>query len=144
MKNVASMDVEVRDQISDLLGVTPYKVDPSRQVLNSRPRFCWTNQSMEELEGLRLWDYGGYTEIEVDGEWPDPRQWITPDWVQDDPTAVYPTFMKAITAACGPVANRLEDTSSVAVGELPVSALPIQSKVPCEPSLHQACQAPEC
>ena len=95
-ENVASMDVEARDQISSLVGVTPYKLDPSAQVPNSRPRFCWTSLWLENFCGLEITPCNGYKMVSVAGTWPEPSQWLTPEWEQADPKVVYPTFMKAI------------------------------------------------
>ena len=62
VENVASVDVSARDQINELLGEIPYRVDPSNQVPMSRPRFCWTNI---EVEGVAFRNKEGYVEIQV-------------------------------------------------------------------------------
>ena len=94
--NVSSMDYSARDEISRMLGVLPYKVDPKEQVPNSRPRYCWTTMNMENLDGLHITEKPGYKEVWVAGEWPAPAQWLTPGWEQAAPGVIYPTFMKAI------------------------------------------------
>ncbi|CAK9061007.1 unnamed protein product [Durusdinium trenchii] len=96
VENVSSMDYSARDEISRMLGVLPYKVDPKEQVPNSRPRYCWTTMSVENLEGLHITEKPGYKEVWVAGEWPAPAQWLTPGWEQAAPEVIYPTFMKAI------------------------------------------------
>ena len=99
VENVASMDVSARDAISELLHVRPYKVDPSRQAPMSRPRFCWTSLELFEVSDLRLFDRGGYIEVEVEAQWPDSLQWLSAECEQMDAWAVYPTCMKAICRA---------------------------------------------
>lgn len=90
------MNGDVRDEISALLEVEPYRLDPRKQVPNSRPRFCWTSLDLTGFPGLTLVQKEGLVEVVVEGEWPLPCQWIEPGWKQNDPLAVYPTFMKAI------------------------------------------------
>ena len=102
VENVASMDVEVRDQLGSLLGVIPYRVCPSYQVPNSRPRFCWTSIQFPPCPGLTLVRRPGYVEVQVEGSWPRADQWLRPEWEQVDKLAVYPTFMKAIHRARPP------------------------------------------
>ena len=102
-ENVSSMDPEARDQISALVGVLPYKLDPSCQVPNSRPRFCWTSISLERAPGLVLTSHEGYTLVQVDGTWPRSTQWMTEGWEQADDSVIYPTFMKAIPRGRPPV-----------------------------------------
>lgn len=90
------MDQEARDQISQLLGVQPYRVDPRNQVPNSRPRFCWTDLDMDHFELLSVTQKEGYKELEVEGTWPRCEQWLSHGWSQAEPGVIYPTFMKAI------------------------------------------------
>lgn len=96
VENVASMDVEVRDEVSDLLGCEHYRVDPHQQVPNSRPRFCWTSLALPDNDELQIWSRQGYQEVMVNGQWPSPHQWLTPEWYQSDSKVIYSTFMKAI------------------------------------------------
>ena len=84
VENVASMDVEVRGQLSEMLGVTPY---PARAA-KSRTRGPGS--------ALTLVTRSGYTEVQVDGEWRDVDQWLSPGWEQVDESTIYTTFMKAI------------------------------------------------
>ena len=65
------MDSDVRDEISALLEVEPYRLDPRKQVPNSRPRSCWTSL---DLPGLTLVPKDGFVEVLVEGEWPLPSQ----------------------------------------------------------------------
>ena len=96
VENVASMDIEARDSISELLGVIPYRLDPTAQVPMSRPRFSWTNVTLDETEEISLIPKSGYIEVLLVGEWPSADQWLDPGCEQIDPRAIYPTFMKAI------------------------------------------------
>ena len=102
VENVASMDCSARDEISYMLGVEPYKLDPSAQVPMNRPRFCWTSITIFETEEVHLKPCEGYTEIQVQGTWPLSSQWLAEDCWQTDPTVVYPTCMKAIKRAAPP------------------------------------------
>ena len=51
VENVASMDKSACKEITGLLGVKPYRVQSSDAVPVSRPRYCWTNCTIEGLEG---------------------------------------------------------------------------------------------
>ena len=102
VENVASMDVDVRDEISRLLQVIPYRLNPVNQVPNSRPRFCWTSVTLPRHPTMLLQRRNGYINVEIDGQWPEPSQWLSPGWEQADPSAIYPTFMKAIVRTRAP------------------------------------------
>eukprot|EP00438_Fugacium_kawagutii_P030575 Skav232830 [mRNA] locus=scaffold2600:52216:56365:+ [translate_table: standard] len=95
-ENVASMDIEARRQISSELECRPFRVDPRLQVPMSRPRFCWTDLDLFEVPGITYVDKGDYVEMEVSGTWPEPKDWLTEGWYQLDPSAIFPTCMKAI------------------------------------------------
>ena len=95
-ENVASMDVSARDEISSLLGVKPYRLDPVLQAPLSRPRFCWTDVDVYQVEGVNLTDKGGYLELEVEGEWPAAEAWLDEETEETNPGITYPTCMKAI------------------------------------------------
>eukprot|EP00438_Fugacium_kawagutii_P007120 Skav222893 [mRNA] locus=scaffold1102:245989:248623:- [translate_table: standard] len=96
IENVSSMDVSARDEISEIVGSIPYKLDPRNQVPMARPRFCWTDLELWEIEGLKLHHKDGYVEVEIDGTWPDPRAWLDNDSYQNDDQVIYPTCMKSI------------------------------------------------
>eukprot|EP00438_Fugacium_kawagutii_P001864 Skav216327 [mRNA] locus=scaffold3350:102288:105260:+ [translate_table: standard] len=95
-ENVSSMDVSARDEISSLVGLEPYKLDPRKQVPMGRPRFAWTDARVEETEEISLLPKDGYVEVDVAGEWPLPSSWLEPECEQADATIVYPTCMKSI------------------------------------------------
>ena len=96
VENVASMDIEARDQISELLGTEPFRVDPVLQAPLSRPRFCWTSLEVFEVEGITLEAKAGYHEMKVDGQWPPVEDWIDPGGEPFYENVVYPCCMKAI------------------------------------------------
>eukprot|EP00438_Fugacium_kawagutii_P035650 Skav208366 [mRNA] locus=scaffold1964:533664:536637:- [translate_table: standard] len=102
VENVASMDISARDEISSLLGVKPYRVDPRRQVPMSRPRLCWTDVELWAVEDLSIVDKGSYFELEVESCWPQPRQWLSPGSSQVDEDTIYPTCMKSIRRSVPP------------------------------------------
>ena len=95
-ENVASMDAEAREAISELLGAKPYRLDPSWQVPMSRPRLCWTDLEIFETSEVTLIEQEGYTELQVPGEWPEPSAWLEPGCWQFDPSVIYPTCMKSV------------------------------------------------
>ena len=96
IENASSMDTDARDEISALLGSIPYKADPSKQVPMSRPRFCWTNMDIGDVEGVTKEYKDGYIELHLEGQWPSPYVWLEEGCEQNDPTAIYPTCMKSI------------------------------------------------
>eukprot|EP00438_Fugacium_kawagutii_P030268 Skav219080 [mRNA] locus=scaffold1777:97789:100561:- [translate_table: standard] len=96
IENVASMDTSAREELTQLLKVTPMRLNPASQVPMNRPRYCWTNLTIFELPGVRLVPKDGYVEVEVEGEWPASEGWLEAGSFQRDPNAIYPTFMKCI------------------------------------------------
>ena len=102
VENVASMDNTARDEISELLGVTPYRVDPIRQVPLSRPRFCWTSLKVFEVEGLSLVQKVGYTDMVVEGTWPAVEDWIDEGSIPFEENVIYPCCMKSIRRTAPP------------------------------------------
>eukprot|EP00438_Fugacium_kawagutii_P033546 Skav210145 [mRNA] locus=scaffold268:110196:114229:+ [translate_table: standard] len=104
LENVSSMDISARDEISGIVGGVPFKLDPRAQVPMSRPRFCWTDVIFEEVEGVKLQPKDGYVEINVEGTWPAPEDWLDSNSFQNDEAAIYPTFMKSIPRAQPPPA----------------------------------------
>ena len=103
-ENVASMDVSARDQITELIGVKPWKLNPSDVLPISRPRFTWCSFPRRELPGLEWADRGGFFEVRCSGGHVPTEHWIRPDWTWtgDGEGAVFPTFMKAIPRRAPP------------------------------------------
>ena len=89
-ENVASMDASARDEITQLLEVKPYKLDPANLVPMSRPRFCWTDLVLFETEEVQLIDKGGFIELQVVGEWPDSKLWLDEGSWETHPRVIYP------------------------------------------------------
>ena len=96
VENVCSMSTCARDEITEALGVRPYRLDPSNQVPMTRPRFCWTSLKIFEVPGIQLHARPGYLEMNVAGAWPTEKQWITEGCRQTSPNTIYPTCVKAI------------------------------------------------
>ena len=96
VENVASMDIEARDEISRMMGAIPYKLDPSMQVPMSRPRFCWTDVEVFPTAEVRLIPQEGYIQLEVIGDWPAEETWLDANCEQMQPGVIFPTCMKAI------------------------------------------------
>ena len=95
-ENVASMDNSAREEISELLGVIPYRLDPIKQAPMSRPRYCWTDVEIWQAEDMLLTHRGNYIEIEVKGEWPKPEDWLDEGTSLIYPDTIFPTCMKAL------------------------------------------------
>eukprot|EP00438_Fugacium_kawagutii_P022536 Skav206046 [mRNA] locus=scaffold587:199128:206053:+ [translate_table: standard] len=96
-ENVASMDIEARNEISAQLQLTPFKLDPSFQVPMSRPRLCWTDVAVFEVAGVSLdFSSSSYTSLIVTDEWPCNKSWLQEGAVQWDKDTIFPTCMKAI------------------------------------------------
>ena len=95
-ENVASMDKEAREEISRLLGVKPYRLDPANQVPMSRPRYCWTDIEIFETKEVTLIDKGDYIELSVPEEWPPSESWLEPGCEPFVSDVIYPCCMKSI------------------------------------------------
>lgn len=97
IENVASMDGSARAAILELLQVQPLKLDPCNQVPTSRPRLCGTTLAIPSgVKGLELRPNSGYTDMLIEGTWPQPEQWLAEDSFQTEPGVTYHTFMKSI------------------------------------------------
>ena len=101
-ENVASMDPEARDQISDEVGAVPYRFDPSHQVPMCRPRFAWTNAALEGGPHLFLNPKRVYVDVIVTDDWPDDTAWVEPGWVRASPHQALPTFMRCVRKSQSP------------------------------------------
>ena len=106
VENVASMDKQAAQQISEILGVRPYRLQCSDAVPVSRPRFCWTNRALPLLQGIHVQDKGDFVEVEARAPYPQTYQWLREDctWEGDRENVVFPTCMKAIKRARPPPA----------------------------------------
>ncbi len=98
VENVSSMDKEAATQVSDALGTLPYKVQCSDAVPVSRPRFCWTNQSLDGLPGISIVKKEYYFEVTAEAPYPSLSQWTREDseWPGGKTGAILPTCMKSI------------------------------------------------
>ena len=105
-ENVASMDTSALKEISNHLGVKPYRVQSSDAIPMSRPRLCWTNVSVPRLPGVKVEDKGLYFLITMENEYPITSQWIRPDseWPGSNYGAILPTCMKSIPRSRPPPA----------------------------------------
>lgn len=97
-ENVASMDREAEQEVSETLGVKPFRVDSVDSVPIHRPRFCWSNVQLHPLDDVSLEEKRFWTEIRLEHSYPVDEQWISPGavWPYSGTTAVFPTCMKAI------------------------------------------------
>ena len=74
IENVASMDRAAAQEISEALGVRPYRVQSSDAVPMSRPRYCWSNCALPLLPGVHLEDKGFFVEVRAMAEYPKVSQ----------------------------------------------------------------------
>ena len=102
IENVFSMDVTAREEISSRLTIKPFKLDPADCCPMSRPRLAWVSFPVTASEGVELLDFETYVEVKMIAKFPSADAWITPGWKQNDPTVIFPTFMKSIPRARPP------------------------------------------
>ena len=99
LENVASMDESAAQEITQAVGVTPYRLDCVDAVPMRRPRFAWTSETVEgyfpdvEISNKRYW-----REITAKAAYPLTEQWITEgyQWDGESEGAVFPTCLKSI------------------------------------------------
>ena len=103
VENVSSMDKSACREITGLLGVKPYRVQSSDAVPVSRPRFCWTNTIIRDLEGVIVTEKEDYWQIDMVAEYPRDDQWLQEGytWFRE-PGTVLPCCMKAIRRSSPP------------------------------------------
>lgn len=103
VENVASMDKSACKEVTGLLGVKPYRVQSSDAIPVSRPRYCWTNCTIEGLEGVVVNDKGDYVQIDLVAEYPEDNQWLEEGYTwRREPGTVLPCCMKAIRRVVPP------------------------------------------
>eukprot|EP00435_Cladocopium_sp_Y103_P061097 s163_g22.t1 len=97
-ENVASMDPEAEREITATLGVKPWRLDPAGVVPIHRPRFCWTNESLEPMEGVTVEERPRWLDIQIEHEYPELSQWLEDgaEWPGYWQNAILPTCMKCI------------------------------------------------
>ena len=97
-ENVASMDQEAEQEISQTLGVKPWLFDSADVVPIHRPRFCWTNETLENMEGITFEEHDRWVRIHMDHEYPKSEQWLEPQavWPGENLGTIFPTAMKSI------------------------------------------------
>ena len=105
VENVASMDVEAERQITQALGTKPWRLDPADSVPLHRPRFCWTNEELEPMDGAEVCEKDRWIEIRLWHEYPLLDKWLEEgaQWPGYENGTVLPTCMKAIRRSRPPV-----------------------------------------
>ena len=98
IENVASMDASARTEISQMLNITPIKLDPSDVLPFNRPRLAWCSVELHSMEGLELWDEDDFVRAYISGPPVTTGAWIRPGWTWEleSPSNKFPTFMKSI------------------------------------------------
>lgn len=98
IENVASMDREAMNEISQHVGTKPYRVQCSDAVPISRPRLCWTDEEIVAMPGIKIADKGDYVEITAECKYPKVEQWLREDssWPYRWEGSIFPTCMKSI------------------------------------------------
>eukprot|EP00435_Cladocopium_sp_Y103_P044430 s82_g12.t1 len=77
VENVASMDQDAADTISNEMGVYPYLVDPVHAVPMRRPRYCWTTEKLEGVfPDVEIHERKYWYEVIAAADYPTPEQWV--------------------------------------------------------------------
>lgn len=111
------MDRDAEREITEVLGVRPYRVDSVDSVPIHRPRFCWTNAELHPLEDVWLEEKVYWTEVHLPHPYPDTSQWLSEgaSWPYADTNVVFPTSMKSIKRRHPPPRpagyNRVDDNA---------------------------------
>ena len=97
-ENVASMDVAAEREISETLGIKPWRFDSADVVPVHRPRFCWSNTELTDMGGVEVKEKDRWWEIKFSHNYPALDQWVEEGcvWPGFSEGAVLPTCMKAI------------------------------------------------
>ena len=97
-ENVASMDVGAEQQISQIFGRKPFRVDSSDVVPIHRPRFCWTNVGITRIPGVELEEKPRWVEVSFDHSYPPTSAWLEEEcvWEGGHYGVVFPTCLKSI------------------------------------------------
>eukprot|EP00438_Fugacium_kawagutii_P014167 Skav213280 [mRNA] locus=scaffold2944:203357:206395:+ [translate_table: standard] len=105
IENVASMDREVVEQLNQIFGRIPYRVQSSDATPISRPRLCWTDADLSLLPGVRLKPCTLWVEVLAVCDYVDTAQWLREDsvWEGEAQGAIFPTCMKAVPRSHPPV-----------------------------------------
>ena len=103
-ENVASMDQSAEEEITRALGVKPWRFDSADVVPIHRPRFCWTNEKLLEMENVEFGKLQRWTEIKMHHHYPELKQWLEEGatWPGYDNDEILPTAMKSIPRVAPP------------------------------------------
>ena len=95
-ENVASMDADAEQQITDALHVKPWRLDSADAVPIHRPRFCWSNAGLSPMEGVVIEEKERWVEVQTFHDYPALDQWLEPgaEWPGFSQGAILPTCMK--------------------------------------------------
>eukprot|EP00435_Cladocopium_sp_Y103_P006815 s1280_g2.t1 len=78
-ENVASIDKNACQDISETLQKRPYYLNCEQAVPMKRPRLSWTTQKIEGcMPGVQVTDKGVWKEVWAPAPYPDTSQWIRP------------------------------------------------------------------
>ena len=97
-ENVASMDASAEREISRELNAKPFRVDSADCVPIHRPRFCWHNLDVVEIEGIELEEKERWVEVSMKHSYPEVTQWLedSAEWNGQYTNTIFPTCMKSI------------------------------------------------
>ena len=99
LENVASMDESAAVEISQMVGVVPYRLDCSDAVPMRRPRYAWTSETLEgSLPDIKVVNRRYWKDLSAEATYPETEQWLTPGhtWAGKEQGAIFPTCMKSI------------------------------------------------
>ena len=105
-ENVASMDVAAEQQISQVFGRKPFRVDSADVVPIHRPRFCWSNVKISRMDGVSLEEKLRWVEVTFDHAYPDTQAWLEEGciWEGAEDGTIFPTSLKSIPRSRPPPA----------------------------------------
>jgi len=99
VENVASMDEQAANTISEELGLTPYLVDPVQAVPMRRPRFCWCSEQLEgTFPDVTVTPERYWKRVDAEAPYPLSSQWVSDgfEWKGGEWGEVLPTCLKSI------------------------------------------------
>ena len=99
LENVASMDREAAEAISQETKTIPYHLDTADSMPIHRPRLCWTSEDWDGLmPGLQIVREQYWIRVTAQAEWPKQYQWVSPGWIWEGESrgAILPTAMRTV------------------------------------------------
>eukprot|EP00435_Cladocopium_sp_Y103_P075011 s43_g53.t1 len=99
LENVASMDADAANEISEVMGAAPYLLDPCQAVPMRRPRFAWLSEKLEStFSDITVEPKSYWREVTAKAPYPPTSSWIEEGhvWEGEQWGAIFPTCLKSI------------------------------------------------